>query len=73
MGYVGRDVESIIRDLVDIAVNTQRAKSKTEVIANATLKTVERILDALVGKSASVETRNYFLKVSLMRVKLRSV
>ncbi len=60
VGYVGRDVESIIRDLVEIAVNTQKANAKKEVIANATLKTVERVLDALVGKSASVETREKF-------------
>ncbi|MDD9330732.1 MAG: AAA family ATPase, partial [Bartonella sp.] len=40
VGYVGRDVESIIRDLVEIAVNTQKANAKKAVIANAHLKTV---------------------------------
>ncbi|MCC8483057.1 MAG: ATP-dependent protease ATPase subunit HslU, partial [Rickettsia endosymbiont of Labidopullus appendiculatus] len=60
VGYVGRDVESIIRDLVEIAVNTQKANAKKEVIVNATLKATERILDALVGKSASAETREKF-------------
>ncbi|MFU7501939.1 MAG: ATP-dependent protease ATPase subunit HslU [Candidatus Tisiphia sp.] len=62
VGYVGRDVESIIRDLVEIAVNTQKANAKKAVIANAHLKTVERILDALVGKSASTETREKFCR-----------
>lgn len=62
VGYVGRDVESIIRDLVEIAVNTQKANAKKAVIANAHLKTVERILDSLVGKSASTETREKFCR-----------
>lgn len=60
VGYVGRDVESIIRDLVEIAVNIQKANAKKEVIANANIKATERILDALVGKSASTETRESF-------------
>ena len=60
VGYVGRDVESIIRDLVEIAVNMQKSNAKKEVIASAYLKATERILDALVGKSASVETRDSF-------------
>ena len=60
VGYVGRDVESIIRDLVEIAVNIQKVNAKKEVIANANLKATERILDALVGKSASTETRESF-------------
>lgn len=60
VGYVGRDVESIIRDLVEIAVNTQKANAKKDVIINAKLKASERVLDVLVGKSASIETREKF-------------
>lgn len=60
VGYVGRDVESIIRDLTEIAVSNQKAKAKEEVESKAKLRAVERILDALVGKSASPETRDKF-------------
>lgn len=60
VGYVGRDVESIIRDLVEIAVNNQKNKAKKEVESIAEDKAIERILDSLVGKSASVETREKF-------------
>lgn len=60
VGYVGRDVESIIRDLVEVAVITQKINAKKEVKANAEIKAAERILDALVGKSASPETRDKF-------------
>ena len=58
VGYVGRDVESIIRDLAEIAVNSYKAKAKAEVEKNAQLRAVERILDAVVGKTASPETRD---------------
>jgi ATP-dependent HslUV protease ATP-binding subunit HslU len=60
VGYVGRDVESIIRDLMEIAINTQKTKAKQEVVENAKIKAIERILDALVGKSAAQETRDKF-------------
>lgn len=60
VGYVGRDVESIIRDLVEIAVNTQKMIAKTEVDINAREKAIERILDSLVGQTSSVETREKF-------------
>ncbi|WP_342256994.1 ATP-dependent protease ATPase subunit HslU [Rickettsia endosymbiont of Aspidapion aeneum] len=60
VGYVGRDVESIIRDLVEIAVNTQKSQAKIEVNINAREKVIERILDSLVGKSSSTETREKF-------------
>lgn len=60
VGYVGRDVESIIRDLVEIAVNTKKTLSKTEVDINAREKAIERILDSLVGKTSSSETREKF-------------
>ena len=60
VGYVGRDVESIIRDLVEIAINTQKIDAKKQVNAKAELKTIERVLEALVGKTASVETKEKF-------------
>jgi ATP-dependent HslUV protease ATP-binding subunit HslU len=60
VGYVGRDVESIIRDLTEIAVASGQAKAKSEVEEKAKLKAVERILDSVVGKSSSDETRDKF-------------
>lgn len=60
VGYVGRDVESIIRDLVEIAVNTEKTLAKTEVDINAREKAIERILDSLVGKTSISETREKF-------------
>ncbi|ABV74775.1 ATP-dependent protease ATP-binding subunit [Rickettsia akari str. Hartford] len=60
VGYVGRDVESIIRDLVEIAVNTEKTLAKTEVDINAREQAIERILDSLVGKTSSSETREKF-------------
>lgn len=60
VGYVGRDVESIIRDLVEIAVNNQKTIAKTEVDINAREKAIERVLDSLVGKTLSSETREKF-------------
>ena len=60
VGYVGRDVESIIRDLVEIAINTQRISAKKEVSAKAEIKTMERVLEALVGKTSSIETKEKF-------------
>lgn len=60
VGYVGRDVESIIRDLVEIAVNTEKALAKIAVDINAREKAIERILDSLVGKTSSSETREKF-------------
>ncbi|MFV9843757.1 MAG: ATP-dependent protease ATPase subunit HslU [Rickettsia conorii subsp. raoultii] len=60
VGYVGRDVESIIRDLVEIAVNTEKTLAKTKVDINAREKAIERILDSLVGKTSSSETREKF-------------
>lgn len=60
VGYVGRDVESIIRDLVEISVAFQQTKAKKEVEHKAKLKAVERILDSVVGKTSSSETRDKF-------------
>ena len=60
VGYVGRDVEQIIRDLVEIAINMTREKLRKEVAAKAELHAEERVLDALVGDKASAETRRKF-------------
>jgi ATP-dependent HslUV protease ATP-binding subunit HslU len=60
VGYVGRDVEQIIRDLVDVAIAKTREKLRKEVMAKAEVHAEERILDALVGEHASPETRQKF-------------
>ncbi|MBO6900988.1 MAG: ATP-dependent protease ATPase subunit HslU [Rhizobiaceae bacterium] len=60
VGYVGRDVEQIIRDLVEVAIGLVREKKREEVKARAHLNAEERVLDALVGKTASPATRDSF-------------
>ena len=60
VGYVGRDVESIIRDLVEIAINMIRLQKRKDVTARAELAAEERVLDALVGPEARAETRQSF-------------
>ncbi len=60
VGYVGRDVESIIRDLVEIAVHMTRERMRKEVAARAEIAAEERVLDALVGEKASKDTRQKF-------------
>src|ERR1700675_4148046 len=60
VGYVGRDVESIARDLVDASLNMLRESSRREVKAKAEAQAEERLLDALVGESAAHETRQKF-------------
>ena len=63
IGYVGRDVESIIRDLLDIAVNNTREAMRKEVRQKAEIAAEERILEALVGASAGDETKQKFRKM----------
>lgn len=60
VGYVGRDVDSIVRDLTEIAVTLVRETMRKEVKVSAEAKAEERLLDALVGESASEETREKF-------------
>ncbi len=60
VGYVGRDVEQIVRDLVEIAIHMQREQSRKEVMARAELAAEGRVLDALVGGHASESTRQTF-------------
>ncbi|CDP52238.1 ATP-dependent hsl protease ATP-binding subunit Hsl U [Devosia sp. DBB001] len=62
VGYVGRDVEQIVRDLVEAGITLLRDKRRTEVQAQAHQNAEERVLDALVGSSASHSTRESFRK-----------
>ena len=62
VGYVGRDVEQIIRDLIEIAIAMEKVKRRKEVKAKAELKAEEKVLDALVGNKASVATKESFRK-----------
>jgi ATP-dependent HslUV protease ATP-binding subunit HslU len=62
VGYVGRDVEQIIRDLLEIAIAMEKVKKRKEVHAQAQKLAEERVLDALVGNKASVATRESFRK-----------
>jgi ATP-dependent HslUV protease ATP-binding subunit HslU len=63
VGYVGRDVESIVRDLVEVSIATSRERMRQEVTAQAELNAEERVLDALVGGQASRETREKFRRM----------
>ncbi|MCL4159833.1 UNVERIFIED_CONTAM: hypothetical protein GTU68_006740 [Idotea baltica] len=63
VGYVGRDVEQIVRDLMEISISIIREKKRKSVISKAELSAEERILDALVGETASDDTRQKFRKM----------
>jgi ATP-dependent HslUV protease ATP-binding subunit HslU len=60
VGYVGRDVEQIIRDLIESAIHMIREKHRKDVQAKAELMAEERVIDALVGENASEATRTSF-------------
>ncbi|RIK98050.1 MAG: HslU--HslV peptidase ATPase subunit [Proteobacteria bacterium] len=60
VGYVGRDVEQIVRDLVEVAIAQTRERKRKDVRARAQLAAEERVLDALVGGGASAATRDSF-------------
>jgi ATP-dependent HslUV protease ATP-binding subunit HslU len=60
VGYVGRDVESIVRDLVEVAIGLVRESRRKDVEAKAHVAAEERVLDALVGATASATTRDSF-------------
>jgi len=62
VGYVGRDVEQIVRDLVEAGLGLVRAMKRKEVQSSAHLAAEERVLDALVGEHASPATREAFRK-----------
>src|ERR1700688_2197777 len=63
VGYVGRDVEQIVRDLVEIAIAMTRERLRKEVASRAELHAEERVLDALVGDKAGGDTRQKFRKL----------
>jgi ATP-dependent HslUV protease ATP-binding subunit HslU len=62
VGYVGRDVEQIVRDLLEIAIAMEKVKKRKEVHAQAQKLAEDRVLDTLVGNKASVATRESFRK-----------
>ena len=62
VGYVGRDVEQIIRDLLEISIAIEKERMRKQVYAKAQLAAEERVLNALVGNKASVATRERFRK-----------
>jgi ATP-dependent HslUV protease ATP-binding subunit HslU len=62
VGYVGRDVEQIIRDLVEVAIAQTRERKRKDVQARAQLAAEDRVLDALVGANSSANTRDSFRK-----------
>ena len=62
VGYVGRDVEQIIRDLLEIAIAMEKVKKRKEVHAKAQKLAEEKVLDAVVGNKASLATRESFRK-----------
>src|SRR5690242_6839343 len=63
VGYVGRDVESIARDLVEASLNMLRDTSRKEVQAKAELAAEERLITALVGEGAAADTRSKFRRM----------
>ncbi|HET8921124.1 MAG TPA: ATP-dependent protease ATPase subunit HslU [Xanthobacteraceae bacterium] len=62
VGYVGRDVEQIVRDLVEIAITLTRERRRKDVEARAQQAAENRVLDALVGANASASTKEAFRK-----------
>jgi ATP-dependent HslUV protease ATP-binding subunit HslU len=63
VGYVGRDVESIVRDLVESAIAMTRERMRASVRARAEAAAEERVLDAVCGDKASADTRQKFRKM----------
>ena len=63
VGYVGRDVEQIVRDLLEVAIHETRERLRKEVTAKAELAAEERVVTALVGENASEDTRQKFRKM----------
>jgi ATP-dependent HslUV protease ATP-binding subunit HslU len=60
VGYVGRDVEQIIRDLIEIAISMEKVKKRKEVFTKAQKAAEEKVLDALVGNKASLSNKRKF-------------
>src|SRR3981189_3762095 len=62
VGYVGRDVEQIVRDLVEVAIGLTREKKRKDVRVRAHSAAEDRVVDALVGPTASASTKDTFRK-----------
>ena len=62
VGYVGKDVEQIIRDLIEISIALVKEKKRKEVLAKAQLAAENRVLEVLVGKNASSATKESYRK-----------
>ncbi len=62
VGYVGRDVEQIVRDLIEIAIGMEKVKMRKEVHAQAQKSAEEKVLDALVGKKSKPCNKRKFQK-----------
>src|SRR3984885_13131309 len=63
VGYVGRDVDSIVRDLVEVSINMLRDAGRREVQAKAEQSAEDKLVDALVGATASADTKGKFRKM----------
>jgi ATP-dependent HslUV protease ATP-binding subunit HslU len=63
VGYVGRDVESIARDLVEVSLNMLRESSRKSVQAQAELAAEERLISTLAGETAAADTRSKFRRM----------
>jgi ATP-dependent HslUV protease ATP-binding subunit HslU len=63
VGYVGRDVEQIVRDLIEVSLAMTRERLRKDVESKAELAAEERVLDALVGQGAGPDTRTKFRKM----------
>ena len=63
VGYVGRDVEQIIRDLLEVSINNNKESLKKEVKARAEVSAEKRVIEALVGSNASTQTKEKFKKM----------
>ena len=62
VGYVGKDVEQIIRDLIEISIALVKERKRKEVLAKAQMSAEERVLEVLVGKNASSATKESYRK-----------
>ena len=62
VGYVGRDVDQIIRDLIEISITMNKEQLRKEVMATAEINAEKRVIDALVGSSSSNQTKEKFKK-----------
>ena len=63
VGYVGRDVEQIIRDLLEVSINNNKESLKKEVKARAEVSAEKRVIEALVGSTATTQTKEKFKKM----------